>query len=159
MNANLVSMLVIGALLLVPPNGAYGTEVGTAFTYQGQLKDDGQPVNDTCDFEFSLWGAPSDGVQIGSTASANAVVATNGLFTVAVDFNTNGFTGDARWLQIAVRCSGDPAFTTLSPRQELTPAPYALALPGLWTEQNATSPNLIGGYNGNSVEPAVRATT
>jgi hypothetical protein len=32
-------------------------------------------------------------------------------------------------------------------------APRALALPGLRTEQNATSPNLIGGGDGNSVTP------
>jgi hypothetical protein len=34
---------------------------------------------------------------------------------------------------------------------ELTPVPYALALPGLYTQQNATSPNLIDGYSGNTV--------
>jgi hypothetical protein len=32
-------------------------------------------------------------------------------------------------------------------------APHALALPGLRTEQNATSPNIIAGADGNSVTP------
>ena len=32
-------------------------------------------------------------------------------------------------------------------------APYARALPGLRTEQNSTSPNIIGGADGNSVNP------
>ncbi|NMD21717.1 MAG: hypothetical protein GYA76_15935 [Verrucomicrobia bacterium] len=36
------------------------------------------------------------------------------------------FDGSARWLEIAVRTNGDTAFTTLTPRQQLTPAPYAL---------------------------------
>jgi len=51
------------------------------------------------------------------------------------------------------------AYTTLTPRQALTPAPYALALSGLWTQQNATSPNLIGGYSGNSVTAGVVGAT
>ena len=46
-----------------------------------------------------------------------------------LDFGSNAFGGDARWLQIAVQCSGDTGFTTLSPRQPLTPAPYALYSP------------------------------
>jgi trimeric autotransporter adhesin len=52
---------------------------------------------------------------------------------------------------VDVKCAGDAAFATLSPRQPLTPTPYALALPGLRTEQSATSPNIIGGAEGNTV--------
>jgi hypothetical protein len=84
---------------------------------------------------------------------------TNGLFTVQLDFGAGAFQGDARWLQIAVKCAGDASYTTLSPRQPLTPAPYALALPGLWTQQNATSPNIIGGYSGNYVTAGVYGAT
>jgi hypothetical protein len=75
---------------------------------------------------------------------------------VPLDFGASAFNGDARFLEIRVRpgASGG-AFTTLSPLQPITPAPYALALPGLSTQQNATSPNLIGGYKGNSVTNGV----
>ena len=31
--------------------------LGTPFTYQGNLKKSGQPVNTTCSFQFSLWDA------------------------------------------------------------------------------------------------------
>ena len=46
-------------------------------------------------------------------------------------------------------------------RQELTPTPYALALPGLWTRQNGedVSPSLVGGHDGNVVLPTVVGAT
>ena len=50
-------------------------------------------------------------------------------FTVELDFGSNIFTGYARWLQIGVRPGElqDPnEYTPLSPRQELTPTPYAI---------------------------------
>ena len=80
--------------------------------------------------------------------------------TTLMDFGSGVFTGDARYLEIGVRPGtsiGD--YTTLFPRQALTPAPYALALSGLWTQQNATSPNLIGGYSGNGVTAGVEGAT
>lgn len=47
----------------------------------------------------------------------------DGYFTVQLDFGDSVFTGDARWLEIAVGCGSGA--TILSPRQELTAAPYA----------------------------------
>jgi hypothetical protein len=70
------------------------------------------------------------------------------------------FTGQLRWLQTGVRPGASlGAFTTLSPRQPLLPVPYALALPGLWTQENATSPNLVGGYGGNQLGIGVVGAT
>ncbi len=136
------------------------TPAGTAFSYQGKLNQGGVPVNSTCDFEFSLWDAAIGPSQIRSTLSANNVTVTNGLFTEQLDFGADAFNGNARWLRIAVRCpAGAGVFTPLTPRQPLTPAPIALTLPGLWTQQNATSPNLIGGFSGNSVTAGVVGAT
>jgi hypothetical protein len=101
--------------------------MGTAFTYQGQLKKAGNPVNGTCDFQFSLWDAATGGAQISSSQAKAGVTVSNGLFTIPdLDFGAGAFQGDARWLQIAVKCAGDASYVTLSPRQPLTPAPYAL---------------------------------
>ncbi len=143
----------------MPPQGGVGIQalMGTAFTYQGQLRKDGSPVNDTCDFQFSLYD-DSGGSPIG-VRTTTGITVTNGLFTVQLDFGAGAFQGDARWLEVAVRCTGDTGYLTLSPRQPLTPAPYALALPGLRTQQNATSPNVIGGYSGNSVTAGVYGAT
>jgi hypothetical protein len=133
---------------------------GSAFTYQGRLTSGGAPVNGPCDFQFSLFDAASAGTQIGSTQPATNVSVMNGLFTVAIDFGGGAFNGAARWLEIGVRCpAGSGSYTTLSPRQALHAAPYALALPGLWTQQNTASPNLIGGFSGNSVTSGVVGAT
>ncbi len=129
---------------------------GTAFTYQGRLRSSGAPYTGNCDFQFSLWNAASGGTQIGSTVTASPVFVHAGLFTTTINFGDGAFNGEERFLQIAVRCPvGSGSYTTLAPRQKLTPAPYALALPGMRTLQNATSANVIGGYFGNLVSPTV----
>jgi len=135
-------------------------EVGTAFTYQGRLTDGGSPANGEYDFRFELYDAASDGAQVGSMVGKENTAVTDGLFTVELDFGSDIFTGEARYLEIGVRPGASGGlFTTLLPRQALTPAPYALALPGLWTQQNITSTNLIGGYSGNSVSAGVAGAT
>jgi hypothetical protein len=109
------------------------TPAGTAFTYQGQLKQAGLPVSNTADFQFTLWDAAGDGNQIASTIAADNVNVVNGLFTVTLDFGAGTFTGDARWLEIAVRSpAGSGTYTTLSPRQALTATPYALFARAPW---------------------------
>jgi hypothetical protein len=104
--------------------------LGQGFTYQGQLKDaSGNPLTATCDFQFTLWDAESSGTQVGGVSPATGVSVANGLFTTQVnaggEFGATAFTGEARWLQIAVKCGGDIDYTTLAPRQALTAAPYA----------------------------------
>jgi hypothetical protein len=105
--------------------------LGTGFTYQGQLKLDGEPVDEICDFQFGLYDAASLGNQVGVTLTKSITV-TEGFFTANLDFGA-AFTGDARWLGIAVKCGGESAYTSLG-RQELTAAPYALyALGAPWS--------------------------
>jgi len=102
--------------------------VGTAFTYQGRLTDGGSPANGHYDFKFQLYDAASDGNPVGSTVAQEDVAVSEGLFTVQLDFGTDAFTGEARWLEIGVRPGSGGTYTILSPRQPLTPAPYALGL-------------------------------
>jgi hypothetical protein len=142
------------AVIAAPAALRAQTPVGTAFTYQGQLRQAGEPFDGTADFEFTLWDAAVGGTQLAGPEFESGVEVVNGLFTVTtLDFGEGVFAGAARWLEIAVNG------TTLSPRQELTPAPCALALPGLWTEQDITSPNVIGGYTGNAVDSYAHGAT
>ncbi len=125
----------------------------TTFTYQGLIKKSGSPINDNCDLAFRLFDAASIGAPIGSPITRTTVPITNGLFTVGLNFGDGSvYAAEARWLEIRVQCpAGSGGFTTLNPRQALTPAPLALALPGLRTEPHAISPNVIGGYRGNTI--------
>ncbi|HTP08784.1 MAG TPA: hypothetical protein VMP08_11060 [Anaerolineae bacterium] len=101
--------------------------IGTAFTYQGQLRTASGPINSNCDFQFGLWDVDNGGTSLASDLGHTNVAVNNGLFTVQIDFGMNVFAGEARWLEIAVRCpAGNGSYVTLSPRQPLTPAPYAL---------------------------------
>lgn len=102
--------------------------MGTAFTYQGLLRQGGVLVTQACDVRFSLWDSATGGAQIGTTQTFVGVVIVQGVFTVAaLDFGTGAFDGQTRWLELAVRCpTGVGDFTLLSPRQVLTPTPYAL---------------------------------
>jgi len=114
---------------------ASGADFGTAFTYQGRLIDVNDAVDGLYDFEFGLYSDPNlSGSQVGDTVDINDMAVYDGYFTVLLDFGSSVFNGDARWLEIAVRPGelDDPnLYTTLSPRQEMTPTPYALQTRGI----------------------------
>jgi hypothetical protein len=116
--------------LQAPLDTAAATTLGTSFTYQGQLRKDGDLVNSTCDFRFLLYDSELGGSQIGPVLDRAGLAVADGLFTIHdLDFGSDAFAGDARWLEIAVQCNGDPGYNTLWPRQKLTAAPYALYAP------------------------------
>jgi hypothetical protein len=97
--------------------------LGSGFTYQGQLRQNGTPFTGNATITFDLYDGPSGGNLIG-TETLGSVPVTEGLFTVRLNdggqFGVNAFNGNARWLAITV--NGAP----LTPRQELTAAPHAL---------------------------------
>lgn len=98
---------------------------GTAFTYQGRLSDNGVPANGNYDVQFALYFTNVTGSIIAGPVTDNATPVSNGVFTAAVDFGQGVFTGANYWLETAVRTNGGGAFIKLSPRQPLTPTPYA----------------------------------
>jgi hypothetical protein len=121
---NLPAILAMFLILNLPPLTAHAQ--GTAFTYQGQLQNNGVPASGTYNMQFSLYTTNTNGVAIAGPVSANGVLVANGLFTVTIDFGASPWNGQTNWLQVAVETNGAAAFTNLSPRQELTPVPYAI---------------------------------
>lgn len=100
---------------------------GTAFAYQGRLNDGSNLANGVYDLRFAIYDSGnSSGNLIAGPVTNSAIAVSDGLFTVALDFGGGVFDGNARWLEIAVRTNGATSFTTLTPRQLLTPTPYAI---------------------------------
>ena len=117
-------LCVVGMVLGASVTG-WGAPMGTATTYQGRLMDGDSPADGEYDFEFKLYDDSGGSGQEGSTVNIENEQVSDGLFTVGLDFGSDVFDGDARWLEIGVR-PGDSngSFTTLTPRTELTPMPY-----------------------------------
>ncbi len=127
----IVVCMAMAALMLLASAAAWAgpsepqVPLGAGFTYQGQLKSGGEPVNAECQMAFRLYDAAAPGgAQVGSAITATVPIS-DGLFTAALDFGDGVFTGDARWLGIQVQCPGDASYADLG-RQPLTAAPYAL---------------------------------
>ena len=92
-------LVAAGLLALAGPIMA---EIGSGFTYQGELRLQGEPTAGEYDFRFRLYGAESDGEPIGSELERPAITVEDGLFTVLLDFGPAAFSGPARWLEIDV---------------------------------------------------------
>jgi len=120
---SLTRWLGLIALLALPLQPAAVSAQGTtAFTYQGQLHDNGTNANGAYTLSFALYDAASGGNQIGGAVTTGATLV-NGLFSVNLDFGAGAFNGGARWLDITVQCGKD--CETLAPRVAMLPAPYA----------------------------------
>ncbi len=118
---------IVASALLFLGGLTMASAQGTAFTYQGRLTDGTNPANGTFSLRFALYEVLDGGNGVGPPLTNNAVAVAGGLFTVPLDFGGGVFIGPARWLEIGVRTNGSAGpHTPLSPRQSLTPAPYAV---------------------------------
>jgi hypothetical protein len=230
-----IKPFVLGGLLAATTTLKPGlaAPLGTAFTYQGRLDQNGQPATGLYQMTFWVYAASSGGSPLASN-TVPSVGVTSGLFSTDVDLGPYVFAGDERWLAITVATNGSSSFVLLQPRTRIAPTPNAIyastagtvtngaiqagqlgtagaplagqvltyngstlawqdpATPGnAWSlggnntttanflgtlnnlpvelrannaralrlEPNATSPNLVGGWNGNVVDPGVSGAT
>jgi hypothetical protein len=131
-------IFIITALGLMAGSAQFGkaAPMGTAWTYQGRLMDANAPAEGLYDFEFRLYTDPVlSGFQVGPVVEVNDLDVIDGYFTVELDFGNKAFNGDARWLEIGVRpWDSEERYTLLTPRQEVTPVPYALQTRGIFVD-------------------------
>lgn len=116
-----------------------GKTQGTGFTYQGRLNDGAKSADGIYDLRFTIFDSSGGPGIVAGPLTKSPVGVTNGLFTSVLDPGTGVFTGADRWLEIGVRTNGGGAFTALSPRQKLTPTPYAIFAPNAGTAASAAS--------------------
>jgi hypothetical protein len=138
------SNFIVAAILMVAIATAISAQT-SAFTYQGRFTDGGTAANGTYEMQFKLFDGASN--QVGSTVTNAAVVVSDGVFTVQLDYGGASFSGADRFLEIGVRPAGSGnSFTILSPRQQLTSAVYAIRAGSTTTADNA---NQLGGVAAN----------
>src|SRR5512138_2984281 len=85
--------LVLASLLIFSGEFVQAASLGTAFTYQGRLNDNGSPVNGLYDFRCQLYDAVEFGALVSATVTNAAVPVSNGLFVVNLDFGPTVFSG------------------------------------------------------------------
>jgi hypothetical protein len=95
-----------------------GFALGTGFTYQGRLQQDGRPAEGRFDLTFELFDDAVAGASLGRLDRLDAEVRA-GTFTAELDFGHAVFAGAPAWLEISVRPAGGDAFTALLPRHRL----------------------------------------
>lgn len=115
---------------------------GSAFTYQGRVSDNNGPLNGTVALTFKIYMAEIAVVPIWQETHASVPVS-NGLFVVTLGrlqpAGETIFTGDPRFMGISVNGGAE-----LTPRREITAAPYAVAARRLTGVVGSTS--LAGVY-------------
>lgn len=120
------------ALLVILSFAAKSFAQSTAFTYQGQLKNGVSLAEGQHDFRFRLFDAASGGSQLGATLCLDNISVKDGVFTATIDFGEQFITPNRRFIEIDVRhdtgldCSNTTGYVTLTPRQEITPAPTSI---------------------------------
>src|SRR5881394_3048888 len=115
------------AALLAAVTVVSAAPLQTGFNYQGKLTEAGSPAGGWFDFRFTLHDTAAGGSVFAGPVNNTKVLVTNGLFNTEVDFGANIFTGTQYWLEIGARpYDSNMTFTTLAPRQLISPTPYAL---------------------------------
>lgn len=136
MNGRKVSLIVSGVVILMLAAGVAGAladrspqspatgeaTVASGISYQGRLTNaSGAPLDGTYPMRFIVYNAAAGGSALWDSGTVNVAV-NDALFSMKLGVDASDFNGQALWLSIIV--DGE----TLSPRQEILPAPYALSL-------------------------------
>lgn len=140
------------ATALVAAAGAAFGQIGTAFTYQCDLTESGLPANGMYDVTFRVLIVGGD--QVGPALCVDNANVVDGKLTTILDFGPV-LDGTPLELEISVRgdtglgCSNPAGLVVLSPRQRLTPAPYAVRAIDSETARTATQADNADSLGGN----------
>jgi len=147
----------LGAVLMCFMWRSSFAQVTTAFTYQGELTQNGQLAVGSFDFQFELFDSQSAGFVIAGPVESANLALTNGIFITEIDFGTVDFGTQDLWLQISVRdgALNDPSPSTiLLPRQHITPAPVALSVVEVGASSVDSLQIVDGAIGATDVNPA-----
>lgn len=122
--------LLAASLVLVcafAPDASANSPLPATLTYQGQLLQTGNPANGLFDLRACLYADAAGDTQLACAPDFEDWPVDQGLFSLSLDFGSEHFSGQQRYIQISVRAAGSGAeLTPLLPRQPIQAAPYAL---------------------------------
>ena len=72
-------------------------KLSSVFSYQGQPKQAGVPLQGTADLEFSLWTSAKGADLVGNLLAVEKVPVSGGLFSVPLDIGSNVFNGNVKF--------------------------------------------------------------
>jgi len=136
-SARISSRLLLAAIVMAVSGlaGSASAQSGTAFSYQGLLRENGSPETGLYDMRFTLFSAPSGGTALAPMVAISNVDVRGGVFSTSLDFGSSAtpggaaiFAGGARFMQVEVSPAGMNSYTALSPRQAIGSVPRALAV-------------------------------
>lgn len=128
-------------------NGLPGAPLNSEFTYQGRVTDAGGPVTGVRDIQLSFYRSPIATLPQSflGAATSYGVSVQSGLFSARFSPPDAVFDDGAEvWAEIGVKAPGDPSFTVLSPRQQMTCGPFASLARRSLTADSALSAASIG---------------
>ena len=132
---------------ILSPN-AGDVPLSSKISYQGEIHHNGTAYDGSCAMKFQLFDAESGGSSVSSEESFSSINVDDGVFTVALDFGSEPFTGASRYLNIAVKCGSDSSYTTIGGRVSFNATPYALSLrPGAVISGEEMSGEVITAVN------------
>lgn len=116
---------VLGVAIVISASSVMAQPI----SYQGRVNQKGGSPIGNFEIRFEIYPQLAGGTKIGSTVTRSVTfeAADEGVFSFTnLDFGAGVFTAADRWIEIAVRASGNPEFTVLAPRQPLTWAPRSI---------------------------------
>lgn len=122
--------LLLITLLLATHNLFAQAPVGTGFSYQGELLDNGAPADGDYDIVINAFPAQNGGTQLVPSMQLFDFPINKGLLNIAnINLGFNALSlGDEIWLELMFKKSSDSggSFETLVPRQRLSAVPYSV---------------------------------
>jgi len=138
-------------------------DANTILSYQGQIIASStnnaiDDANTILSMTFTLFSTNSGGGAMAGPITNSVTVNSNGLFYTTLNFGSNIFNGSAAYLEVAVATNVSGTFTTLSPRQPITPAPQAYYAGSAGTAAVATTAASFSGPVSGDVSGTQGAT-
>jgi len=115
---------VLFLLLSVAAPGSFA-QTPTTFSYQGRLYNNGQIANGNYVLRIRPHATLIGETPLAPAVDTPALNVIDGIFSTTLDFGSAVFTGAPVFLDIQVQAPAS-SFVQLSPRQPVTPAPYAI---------------------------------